>query len=82
MTAGQLGQWLAVLDAYGVQFLVVDKQRDRALLELARSHPNWSIDVEDEASVLFTRVQKPAPAGRPGPGSQPGDSRWAKPSWS
>ena len=56
-TAGQLDQWLAALDRYGVQFLVVDKRRDGALLDLIRSRPGWGIDFEDEESVLFTSIR-------------------------
>ncbi len=56
LTVRQRDQWLAVLDAYGVQFLVVDKQRDSVLLALVRSQPDWRIDSEDGEAALFTRV--------------------------
>jgi hypothetical protein len=49
-------QWLAVLDAYAVQFLIVDKQRDRSLLDLIRSRPDWDIDFEDGDAAVFSRV--------------------------
>jgi hypothetical protein len=47
--------WLAVLDGYGVQFLILDKQHDGKLLSLVRSRTGWTVDFEDEASVLFSR---------------------------
>ena len=49
-------QWLAVLDAYAVQFLIVDKQRDSSLLDLARSQPDWGIDFDDGDDAVFSRV--------------------------
>jgi len=62
LTAAQLGQLLAILDAQGVQFLVIDKQRDSALLELVWSQPDWAIDFEDGEAALFTRVPLPETA--------------------
>jgi hypothetical protein len=62
MIPGQRGHWLAALDRYGVQFLVVDKQRDGALLDLVRSQPGWSIDFEDGDSALFRRILVPGAA--------------------
>lgn len=59
LTPGQRDQWLAVLVAYGVQFLVVDKQRDRVLLDLVWSQPDWDIDFEDGEAALFTRLLVP-----------------------
>lgn len=47
--------WLAVLDRYGVQYLILNKERDRKYLSLVRSKPGWAVDFEDEASVLFSR---------------------------
>lgn len=55
-TAGQLDRWLAEFDTYNVQFLVVDKRRDNALLNLVRSRPGWGIDFEDGDSALLTRL--------------------------
>jgi hypothetical protein len=62
-TAGPRDPWLAVLDTYSVRFLVVDKRRDGALLELVRSRSGWGIDFEDEESALFTRVRVADGAG-------------------
>jgi hypothetical protein len=53
---------LAVLDAYDVQFLVVDAHRDGELLQAARTHPEWSVDFEDREAVLFTRIPVREPA--------------------
>ncbi len=51
--------WLAVLDRYRVQFLILDKERDSTLMSLVRSQPGWAVDFENEVSVLFSR----SPAG-------------------
>jgi hypothetical protein len=52
---GRLERSLATLDTYGVQFLILDKERDRTLLQLVRSRPGWTVDFEDTESVLFAR---------------------------
>lgn len=54
---GRLERWLAALDTYGAQFLILDKERDGRLLQLVRSRPGWTVDFEDNESVLFTRIQ-------------------------
>ena len=56
---GRLDRSLAALDTYGVQFLILDKERDGSLLQLVRSRPGWTVDFEDTESVLFTRIQAP-----------------------
>ena len=56
---GRFDGWLAVLERYGVQYLILDKQRDGRYLSLVRSRPGWTVGFEDEASVLFSR----SPAG-------------------
>jgi hypothetical protein len=50
-------RWLTTLDDHGVQYLVLDAFRDHKLLRAARSHPRWTIDFRDGASVLLTRNQ-------------------------
>ena len=52
---GRLEGWLATFDSYGVRFLVLDKHKDRSLLDIVRERPGWSVDFEDTESVLFTR---------------------------
>ena len=52
---GRFDGWLAVLDRYRVQYLILDKERDGKLLSLVRARPGWAVDFEDEASVLFSR---------------------------
>jgi hypothetical protein len=49
-------RWLAALDAFGVQFLVLDIEHDEELVQAARSHPQWDVDLEDEDAVLFARA--------------------------
>jgi hypothetical protein len=58
---GRSDGWQAVLDRYGVQFLILNKERDGKLMSLVRSQPGWAVDFEDEASVLFSR----SPSGVP-----------------
>jgi hypothetical protein len=52
---GRFDGWLAVLDRYGVQYLILDKERDGELLSLVRARPGWTVGFEDEASVLYSR---------------------------
>ena len=59
---GRLERWLAALDTHGVRFLILDKQQARSLLSIARSRPGWTVDFEDEESVLFTRIRAPQSA--------------------
>jgi len=54
--SGRYEHWLAVLDAYGAQFLILDTQRDGDLLQAVRSQPGWIVDFKDEGVVLFTRA--------------------------
>ena len=51
--------WLTALDRHRVQFLILDKERDSALMSLVRSQPSWTVDFENDVSVLFSR----SPAG-------------------
>lgn len=59
---GRLERWLAALDTYDVQFLILDKKRDATLLQLVRSRPGWTVDFEDNEAVLFTRIRVPQAA--------------------
>lgn len=52
---GRFDGWMAVLERYSVQYLILDKERDGKYLSLVRSRPGWTVDFEDEASVLFSR---------------------------
>lgn len=56
---GRLERSLTALDTHGVRFLILDKERDGTLLQLVRSRPGWTIDFEDNASVLFARIRVP-----------------------
>ena len=47
--------WLAALDRHRVQFVVLDKERDGTLMSLVRSQSDWTVDFENEVSVLFSR---------------------------
>jgi len=54
---GRSDGWPSVLDRYGVQYLILDKDRDDKLLSLVRARPGWSVEFEDGTSVLFTRLE-------------------------
>jgi hypothetical protein len=54
--------WLATLDAFDVQFLVLDVECDGGLVQAARSHPGWDVDLEDGGAVLFARTGTPGKA--------------------
>jgi hypothetical protein len=53
--ADECARWLAALDTYRVQYLILDAKHDRALLEAAGRHSAWTLDCEDGESVLLTR---------------------------
>ena len=48
--------WPAVLDEYGVQFLMLDRRDDSDLLKLFRLQPGWAVDFEDEEAIIFARA--------------------------
>jgi hypothetical protein len=56
--------WLAIFDAYGVQFLVLDAVQDGDLLHLVRSRPGWAVDFQDKDGVLLARSQPIPESGR------------------
>jgi hypothetical protein len=53
----RLDRWLATLDAYGVQYLILDTKRDHELVRLVQSNPEWTIDFQEADSILFARTQ-------------------------
>jgi len=48
--------WLAMLDAFEAQALILDVEGDAGLLQLARSSPAWRLDVDDGRSALLMRA--------------------------
>ena len=48
--------WLALFDAHQVQFLLLDTEQDRGLLQAARANPQWAVDCVDGSSVLLARA--------------------------
>jgi hypothetical protein len=54
--AGRYEQWLSTFDKLDVQFLVLDRRHDAELLQVARLHPEWTVDFEDRDAVLLTRT--------------------------
>ncbi len=61
--AGRQEDWLALFDAYGVQYVALDRSDDRELMALLRSESGWRVDFEDGEAVLFVRSR-----GARGPG--------------
>jgi len=57
--------WPAVLDEYGVQFLVLGRHDDSDLLELFQSQPGWTVDFEDEEAIIFARADTAQPPDLP-----------------
>jgi hypothetical protein len=62
MEFGQLDTWLAILDRYRVQYMILNRELDRNLISLVQSQPGWTVDFSDEASMLLSR----SPAGGSG----------------
>jgi hypothetical protein len=48
--------WPALFDNYGVQFIILDLQSDRDLVETIQSQPGWAVDFQDEEAVIFARA--------------------------
>ena len=53
-------RWLALLDSYQVQYLILNAGQDRALLQAAGRHPAWKVDYDDGESVLLARALAPS----------------------
>jgi len=49
--------WLRVLDAYRVQFLVLGLHSECDVVEFFRSQPGWEVDFEDEETIIFARTE-------------------------
>jgi hypothetical protein len=48
--------WLGIIEEHGVQFLVLDPYADGELLRLFQSQPDWTVDFEDEETVILART--------------------------
>jgi len=48
-------EWEAVLDRYGVNTVVVDKQYREPLIARLKDHPQWKSSYEDNQAAIFTR---------------------------
>ena len=49
--------WLRMLDAYRVHFLVLNLNSESDMAEFFRSQPGWEVDFEDEESIIFARTE-------------------------
>jgi hypothetical protein len=80
-------RWLADLDAFDVEVLVLDIKRDGGLVQAARLHPGWDVDLEDGDAVLFARAGTSSNVRGAAWTEGSVDNalrgkRWPKPSWS
>lgn len=55
MEVCRLDSWLAILDQYRVQYMILDKELDSKLISLVQSQPGWTVDLSDKASMLLSR---------------------------
>lgn len=53
----QVNRWLAALDAYGVQYVILDTRRDGELARTVQSNPSWTVDFQEGTSILFARAR-------------------------
>ncbi len=53
--------WQQVLDRYGVQTLVVDRDKQPALAAAARRSSAWQVEYEDDQALVLSRAAKPGP---------------------
>ena len=60
---GWYDNWLSAFDALDVQFLILDAERDRKLLQHVQTHPRWTLDFSDGESVLYARTGALTEAG-------------------
>ena len=56
-------EWPEVLDRYGVQYLVLDREGDAELLRRFRTEAQWLVDLEGRESVLLARTGSVALSG-------------------
>ena len=65
--------WLAVLEAWDVGTVVLDRRSDAGWVTLFRRQPAWQVDFEDEEVVIFVRA--PSASLPSSPASSPRTSR-------
>ena len=53
---GKNKNWLTMLDAYHVRYLVLNLQTEGDLVNYFRSLPGWLVDFEDQDSIIFART--------------------------
>jgi hypothetical protein len=53
----RLDHWLAALNAYDVQYVILDTERDGELLRTVQSNPRWTVDFQEGTSILFARTR-------------------------
>jgi len=50
------GNWLKNLDAYHVQFVVLNQRQDRDVIKILQRQPGWRIDSQGDGVVIFART--------------------------
>jgi hypothetical protein len=49
-------RWRALVDQYGIGYMVLSKAEEHALIDDLRIDPAWRLDYEDDLAVVFSRV--------------------------
>ena len=57
--------WLTMLDAHHVRFLVLNLHSESDVVRYFRSQPGWTVDFEDEEAIIFARTDAPTYGHRP-----------------
>ena len=52
------GNWLKQLDAYHVQFVVLNQRQDRDVIKILQRQSEWKIDSQGDGVVIFARTDR------------------------
>jgi hypothetical protein len=47
--------WLRRFEQYGVQYIALDPDEDRGLVQLLQSRAEWTLDLQEQRGMLFVR---------------------------
>jgi len=50
--------WLERFREQDVRFVVLSQDQDRQLIRSMLRHPGWSVDLEDDETVIFCRTDQ------------------------
>jgi hypothetical protein len=54
-------RWRALLDQYGIGYLVLSQSEQKELIADVRADAAWRLDYEDDLAVVFSRTPSTAP---------------------